>query len=113
MDHLTIRQYSAIQAVSIRFFAILTGIVCAFSALRRGIVLPPLPTYWDTLATMNWPVLTAEDGREYGPEFKTEYSKYVKVREVAHFSTKHENLLVGFLEHGEGKNMPPRPKWLS
>jgi hypothetical protein len=85
--------------------------VCALSAAVQGVLLLPLPLFWDALTRLDWQILRA-DG-DYLPQvsFASETSAYFKLRNMAHFSPRHLLLLGAFWEHAYGKPAPARPCW--
>lgn len=86
-------------------------VACFSIAFRQGVLLLPLPFYWDALSCIDWRVLCMDDELLLA-QIREEALKYFPLMEMAHCSGVHEALLEQFLEHGYGGFRPPRPKWL-
>lgn len=81
-----------------------------YRALVHGVWLPPLPVYWNKLEKCDWQIWL-EDDAILATVFHHELLKQLRLREIASFSTAHENLFWEFVKYGEGERKPVRPLW--
>lgn len=81
-----------------------------YHALVQGVWLPPLPVYWNELGKCDWQIWL-EDDAILATVFHHELLKQLRLREIASFSTEHENLFWEFVKYGEGERKPVRPLW--
>jgi transposase, IS5 family len=57
MDRIDTHQYLGTRTTATRILKGIAATAHAIPALLHGVVVPPLPIYWDTLAKMNWSAL--------------------------------------------------------
>src|ERR1035437_4319916 len=85
------------------FLALMTSVASFSMALRQGILLLPLPSYWDACLRINWKLLQDDDDEQLPyTRSRTDTYKYLSLLEMAHYSSAHDALLEQFVEYGYG-----------
>ena len=87
------------------------GIKCAARAALHGVLLLPLPLFWDALEELDWTLLEADEGSIRETHFSAAAFAYLRLRNMAHFSEAHLQLLEQFAAPRQGVAPTTRPHW--
>lgn len=95
------------HAISLAFH----GSCRTVAAARHGVLLLPLPLFWDQLSRLNWAHVVWAEENPPGPDFFTTLEQYIVLRNMAYCSQAHLRLMDQFVLHQRGAPAPQRPRW--
>lgn len=110
--HMSFPIRSFLRTSAVAIWRALTYLWCSMHAASHGVFLLPPPLFWDKLKAINWELLQGNVENLPSPQFFATVDDYLRMRNMAHFSEAHLQLLQLFVARKHDASMPIRPTWL-